>query len=139
MAKAKGGRPNNDESVSGYFRKVFQENPKLLKSRSNAEVLERWLKDHPGTTEVPKNVKQSLSNVKSIVRGKRRRRLRREDAERPAGEAPPTRRASKGLEEIETMIDDTMSLAKALDRDGLSEVIQLLRQARNAVVWKQGE
>lgn len=139
MAKAKGGRPNNDESVSGYFRKVFQENPKLLKSRSNAEVLERWLKDHPGATEVPKSVKQSLSNVKSIVRGKRRRRLRREDSERPATAASPSRRPLKGLEQIEALIDDTMSLAKALDRDDLSDVIQLLRQARNAVVWKQGE
>ena len=31
------------ETVSGYFRKVFAENPKLLHSRSNSELLKRWL------------------------------------------------------------------------------------------------
>jgi hypothetical protein len=36
------------ESVSAYFRKSFDENPKLLKGRSNDELLKRWLADHPG-------------------------------------------------------------------------------------------
>jgi len=31
----------NSESIAGYFRKVFAETPKLLKTRSNAELLER--------------------------------------------------------------------------------------------------
>jgi hypothetical protein len=32
-----------EESIAGYFRKVFRENPKLLRSRSNEELLRRWL------------------------------------------------------------------------------------------------
>jgi hypothetical protein len=30
-------------------------------------------------------------------------------------------------------------LAKHLDREGLGEVIRLLRRARNEVVWKMGQ
>ena len=53
------GRPGG-ETVSGYFRRVFGENPKWLTTRSNDEVLARWLKDHPGETKVPEKVKQGL-------------------------------------------------------------------------------
>src|SRR5580700_4939572 len=63
-------------SIQGYFRAIFQENPKLLKKRSNDELYERWLKDHPGEKEVPANVRQSLSNLKSILR--HRRKVRRQ-------------------------------------------------------------
>jgi hypothetical protein len=31
------------ETVSGYFRKVFSENPSLLEGRSNQEPLDCWL------------------------------------------------------------------------------------------------
>ena len=41
------GQPEG-ETISGYFRQVFKENPKWLEGRSNDEVLARWLKDHPG-------------------------------------------------------------------------------------------
>jgi hypothetical protein len=128
-----------EESISGYFRDVFKENPKLLKTRSNADVLQRWLSDHPGVKAVPHNVKVGLMNVKSRLRSNRRRRIRREDAERPAGAAAPARRPPRGLERIEEMIDDTMSAAKTHDREGLQHVIELLRRARNVVVWKQGQ
>src|ERR1700682_326952 len=78
MAKKKAPNEKTDgqegESVMGYFRRLFQENPKLLKSKSNAEIFGRWIKDHPGEKEVPKKVKQSLSNTKSILRSKSRRR-----------------------------------------------------------------
>src|SRR4051794_17568350 len=50
------------ESVAGYFRKVFEENPKLLKQRSNDELFRRWLEDHPGHEEVPQAVKVGLQN-----------------------------------------------------------------------------
>src|ERR1700726_49698 len=60
--------PPGGETVSGYFRRVFGENPKWLATRSNDEVLARWLKDHPGETEVPEKVRQNLSNVKSVLR-----------------------------------------------------------------------
>jgi hypothetical protein len=46
------------ETVSGYFRRIFKENPRLLKERSNDELLKRWLADHPGHKEVPQTVKK---------------------------------------------------------------------------------
>src|SRR5262245_23917463 len=67
---------SDGQSVQGYFRKIFDEDPKLLKKRSNDELYERWLKDHPGETEVPLRVKQGLSNLKSVMRNRRRRRKR---------------------------------------------------------------
>src|SRR5437870_3248939 len=94
-----GGRRNSDggETTSGYFRRLFSENPKLLNAGSNTETLDRWLKDHPGYKTAPNNVKANLANIKSVVRKERRRRGRREDAElavQPnAGAATPVRRS----------------------------------------------
>jgi predicted SnoaL-like aldol condensation-catalyzing enzyme len=53
------------ETTAGYFRKIFEENPKLLNERSNKKLLKRWLADHTGQTEVPKSVKANLANLKS--------------------------------------------------------------------------
>src|ERR1700719_3026126 len=72
------------ENISGYFRKVFGENPKWLEGRSNDEVLARWLKDHPGEKEVPKRGKQNLSNVKSNLR-----KAERKEPGTPKQESPP--------------------------------------------------
>src|SRR6516162_8493163 len=47
--------PAEAETTSGYFRRVFKENPTLLGSHSNAELFNHWLADHPGHAEVPKN------------------------------------------------------------------------------------
>src|SRR5947209_125454 len=77
------------ETTSGYFRKFFAENPKMLKKRSNAAVLEKWLADQPGKKEVPESVKQSLSNIKSILRSKKRKR-RKAKAEASAIASVPT-------------------------------------------------
>jgi hypothetical protein len=145
MAKAKGDgqpKPNGGESVSGYFRKVFEESPKLLKTRSNDEVLQRWLKDHPGEKEVSAQVRNSLMNVKSLLRKKGRKRVRRqeEEQERATGvKAAPRTKVANALEELEEHIDDCLTVAKLLDREGLDHVIRLLRQARNEVVWKIGQ
>ncbi len=147
MAKAK----KNGESVSGYFRKVFAENPKLLSGRSNKELLERWLKDHPGETDVPQKVRANLSNVKSLLRQQARKGGRPKKAA-AAGEptgaqmaehsAPKPAAASQApplpLEQLEEQIDDCLSLAKSLDRDRLRHVISMLRHTRNLVVWEQG-
>jgi hypothetical protein len=151
MAKAKG--KGNEETVSGYFRKVFQENPKLLSGRSNKVLLERWLADHPGEKEVPQRVRANLSNIKSVLRQKARRGGRpKKTAETPMVEhsAPKKAPASNGqadtgeqtvspLEQLEEQIDDCLSLAKSLDRHGLSHVISMLRHARNLVVWQHGK
>jgi hypothetical protein len=50
---------------------------------------------------------------------------------------PP--RPSHRLEALEEQIDDCLSHAKHRDREGLQEVIRLLRRARNEVVWKMGQ
>src|SRR5882762_6570294 len=62
------------EGIATYFRPIFNANPKLLKTRSNKELLERWLSDHPGHKEVPNNVKTGLANVKSVLRKAMRKR-----------------------------------------------------------------
>src|SRR6187200_1745375 len=124
MAKQKGGsKPSNgtqngegEETVSGYFRRVFAEEPKLLDTRSNDELLARWLKDHPGQTEVPERVRQNLSNIKSVLRkGARKRGKQKQQRAEAAGTPPkvldprPTLDALAGLEE---QIDDALTLAK---------------------------
>jgi hypothetical protein len=143
-ANAKAPPPKNEETIAGYFRKVFRENPNLLRGRSNEELLRRWLADHPGEKEVPNRVKQSLSNIKSVLRKKRRKRKAKGQAAQAMTTAPkPTEGASKkavrSLEPLEEQIDDCLSLAKHLDREGLDSAIKLLRRARNEVVWKLGQ
>jgi hypothetical protein len=133
------------ESVSGYFRPIFKANPKLLKGRSNQELLQRWLDDHPGEKEVPTRVKNILSNLKSVLRKKLRQKKgkgmkpEQPTVTAPAVEARPPKTALRGLETLEEQIDDCMTLAKDLDREALASVVQLLRRARNAVVWQQGQ
>jgi hypothetical protein len=136
-------RADKGESIQGYFRPIFQENPKLLKQRSNAALYERWLKDHPGEKEVPERVRQSLSNLKLVLRAKhkRRGRLRKQalDAAIPGAVKPPARKAM-GLEHLELQIDEALVTARALDAEGLDEVIRMLRTARNRVIVKvEGE
>lgn len=135
---------DGEETVAGYFRKVFAESPGLLKGKSNDALLQRWLADHPGETEAPKSVKSGLANIKSVLRKKGRREdrrtARREAARGPGHEARglvPGR--GNQLERLEENIDDCLTLARLLDRDGLSRVIALLRAARNEVVWKMGQ
>src|SRR4249920_3039291 len=127
------------ETVAGYFRRVFAENPMWIDSRSNDQLFVRWLKDHPGQTEVPEKVRQNLSNIKSTQRKQSRERPMREKphAANHIAESPP--KYVRGLDRLEEQIDECLTLAKNLDREGLDRVIALLRRARNEVVWKMGE
>jgi len=134
------------ENVSGYFKPILIDNPTLLKSKSNQELLNRWLADHPEETEVPDRIKAILSNIKSVLRKKLRKKPGRKKMEEQVVEtvvvleaAEPVSAADLGLERLEEQIDDSLSFAKNLDRDGLDGVISLLRRARNAVVWKLGQ
>jgi hypothetical protein len=131
------------ETVSGYFRKLFEQNPKWLAERSNQALLDRWLRDHPGQQEVPEPVKQNLANVKSVLRKKLREKSGGAGrASQPAAAASPAEAPRQGvrrLESLEEQIDECLVLAKELDREGLASVIALLRRARNEVVWKMGE
>jgi hypothetical protein len=144
MAKSK---ESKEETVAGYFRKVFAENPKWLHGRSNDALLKRWLDDHPGHSEVPKQVKANLQNIKSVLRKKARKKGGRpKKSAAPAGALVVAVEATQmndvvvinPLEPLEEMIDECLSMAKSLDREGLYRVISLLRQARNLVVWEQG-
>ena len=132
------------ETTAGYFRKVFGEHPEWLAGPSNADVFARWLQDHPGHAEVPEKIKQNLFNIKSILRKQGRKKPRRKKKEGQAGEvttitvAAPRKRVH-GLESLELAIDDCLTRARQMDKEGLADVIGLLRQARNAVVWMLGE
>jgi hypothetical protein len=130
---------NGAENVSGYFRAILKENPKLLKSRSNEELLKRWMSDHPKEKEVPARVKQGLANVKSVLRSKRRGRKRKADPEQGAVAMLEKGQPSHRLETLEEHIDDALTMARSLDRQALESVIAALRRARNEVVWKMGQ
>jgi hypothetical protein len=135
---------SNGESIAGYFRKIFAETPKLLKTRSNEKLLKRWLADHPDEKKVPDSVKSSLSNIKSVLRSKKRKRRKANAAAAAEIAAGPVAVAVKKpktmvLETLEERIDDCLTDARNLDKDGLEEVIRLLRKARNGVVWKLGQ
>ena len=139
----KPGGETQGETIAGYFRRLFQANPRLLNTRSNEELLNRWLADHPGATEVPRSVKVGLQNVKGILRSKGRRR-RAAESSAAGAIAAVSRRAQPGvhqnnLETLEERIDDILMLARGLDEDGLQDVISLLRRARNEVVWRMGQ
>ena len=138
-APAAGPKAAEGETVSGYLRRVFKEYPRLLGTRSNDEILGRWLQDHPGHKEVPERVRQILSNVKSVLRTKRRKK--RSGGKAPAAEASPARPkpASHRLEALEEKIDGCLADARALDEQGLAAAVGHLRRARNEVVWKLGE
>jgi len=135
------------ENISGYFRKLFEQNRAWLESRSNDDVLAQWLKDHPDQKTVPERVKQNLSNVKSVMRQKLRSKAGRKKGSRPAQAASVTaapitetpRKTIRGLDTLEEQIDDCLTFARSLDRVGLANIIVLLRRARNEVVWKLGE
>ena len=140
------GQPEG-ETVSGYFRKVFKENPAWLKERSNDKLLQKWLADHPGEKAVPATVKSNLSNIKSVLRSKKRKKVARvAQASQPAATpATPQARVARvptggsKLEALELQIDECLIAARHLDREGLHDVIAMLRRARNAVVWKIGQ
>jgi hypothetical protein len=136
-----GGKPEPEgESMAGYFKNVFAEDRRLLDSRSNDELLERWLRDHPGQQAELPRVRANLANIKSVLRRKRRRRRGAQPVAAVPGATPaPVKIATRGLESLEERIDDCLSQAKGLDREGLANIIHLLRRARNEVVWKMGQ
>jgi hypothetical protein len=133
------------ESVAGYFRKAFKENPAWLKERSNDKLLQKWLADHPGAPDAPPSVKKGLGKIKSILRSKKRKKVARlATASQPASQQPQAKvaRVATGgskLEALELQIDECLISARHLDKEGLHEVIAMLRKARNGVVWKIGQ
>ena len=125
------------DNVSGYFRRILEERRDLLKGRSNDELYKMWLKDHPGVKEVPLNVKQGLSNVKSNMRHKKKGK-QRAAAAMANGVAPKARVPAAVLERLEVDIDNCLSYARSFGEEALKDVARELRKARNAVVRSQG-
>lgn len=68
---------SSTDNISAYWKEKFQQHPKYLHQRSNEELYQMYLEDHSGETEVPVNFKQGLSNVKSQLRGKRDKPVKR--------------------------------------------------------------
>ena len=154
------GKPNSSgtgagvkaEGVAPYFRKIFNTHRKLLRTRSNEQVLKMWEEDHPQYNGIPDNVKTGLANVKSVMRSKLHKRGGRPPASAAASPQGTTTAVAKphttpllstdaadsGLEKLEIMIDECMTFAHELDIKGLDNVIHALRIARRKVVWKLG-
>jgi hypothetical protein len=141
MPKAPAATKQPPETLTGYFRRILNENPKLLKSRSNDQAISSWQADHPGQ-EFTSKVRAGFMNAKSALRHKKRKRKGKQ-AEQPHGEAvhelPKPVNRPHGLEKLEEQIDDCLTSARLLDREGLEAVIHHLRRARNEVVWKIGQ
>src|SRR5437016_2659741 len=117
---AKRGRKK--KTVSGYFRKVFAERPEWLAETSNDVILARYREDHnlaPDAKLNPK-IKQNLANVKSLLRHKDRdtaggaEKSKARIAAVAAMHSPRSavRGANSGLETLEEMIDDCLTMAK---------------------------
>lgn len=123
------------ESASSYsyFKQLFIDEPSLLKVKSNQALLARYRSDH-GLAEdaaVEKKVMNNLANLKSVMKSRSRKAAKR------AG--TPVVKSGNKLEALEIAIDHCLTQARVLDPEGLKEVIQHLRAARNKVVWKLGE
>lgn len=132
-------RKRRKTSISGYFKAIFAEQPRLLWERSNEALYQQWLADHPGQKEVPLRVKQGLSNVKSVLRSKGGPKQSEKALHLANGAShSPRRLPVTVLEKLELQIDECLSLARSANAEALSEVASDLRKARNAVVWKQG-
>ena len=133
MAKRKHKRG----SIAGYFRQVFEAQPEWLKEKSNDPILAKYRIDHGLAADalVDKRVKSNLANLKSVLRKKSRRKSKAA----AGGAVVASTRSGHRLENLEEMIDDCLTLAKNLGRDTLEHIINLLRRARNEVVWKIGE
>jgi hypothetical protein len=146
-------RKSKEGSVSGYFRGVFADRPEWLGEKSNDAILARYREDHniaPGG-EIDKKIKQNLANLKSVLRKQgRKKKLGRPKkihatasgfgATAVAVAPAAVKKTPMGkLDTLEEAIDDCLTAAKSLDREGLHDIIVLLRRARNAVVWKIGQ
>src|ERR1700736_6658304 len=111
-------------SISAYFKEIFVERPDLLDTRSNEELYARWLGDNPGHKEVPLNIKQGLSNIKSTLRNKPKKRGR--PSKRLAasnGVVTKTAHVSAAvLEKLEFNIDECLMLARSAHSEALADV-----------------
>jgi len=139
MAKVKARRKRRGK-ISSFFRPIFEAEPALLDLASNADLIKRWTDANPRHTERDlKRVKQNLANLKSQMRKKNQDKGGK--GKKAAGAARATNAVHGGrptMGRLEEYIDECLTIAKTLDRTGLGDVIELLHEARNEVVWKMG-
>jgi hypothetical protein len=136
-------RKASGENLSAYFRGVFRDRPQWLHEKSNDLVLARYREDHNLALEgtIPEPVRNNLANIKSKLRKEARQGAGVTSArKRPETVMPAsTSLGSDPMDQLEEQIDECLTMAKNVDRDGLESIITLLRRARNAVVWKIGQ
>ena len=141
MAKTKG---RGGESISGYFRRLFESNPALLDHGKNDVILGQWQLDHPNQT-IDDRIKGNLANTKSIMRkkfGKVKRRHKRGKAAAIDGAEPKVHKVRSSiavLEKLEALIDECLSVARNQGSPGLDPSIKYLLAARRAVAWAMGK
>jgi hypothetical protein len=126
-------KSKESSSSYSYFKQLFLNDPSWLKVKSNQAILAKYRSDH-GLAEdaaVEKKVLNNLANLKSVMKSRSRK------AAKKAG--TPVVKSGNKLEALEIAIDHSLTQARVLDPEGLKEVIQHLRAARNKVVWKLGE
>lgn len=142
MAKTKGR--SNPESISGYFRQLFESNPDLLDHGKNDVIIAQWQTDHPGE-KVTDRIKGNLANTKSIMRNKFGKVKRRRKRGRPAAadgtmpSVPKVRTSIAALEKMESLIDECLGVARHQANPGLDPSIRHLLAARRAVAWQMGK
>src|SRR5687767_11802184 len=133
-------------STRGYFRMQYQKHPEWLQETNNDKIYEQWRKDNPDK-EITDSIKGNQANLKSTMRqaaglgGRRQKRRGKRSAEAVAvvGMNRPTMRISAAaLENLETMLDGCLALARQHEASGLEAVVKHLRLARNGVVVQQG-
>ena len=137
MARSRSRGADGAPSLMGEFRQIFLDNPKFLKARTNDQVAQMWLAKHPEYTELPKNAKSSMANVKSVLRSKKRRKKKAKAGDNSEVMASPKVKTNS-LVSLETQIDDCLIFAKNLGNAKLADVIKHLHSARNRVVWMLG-
>lgn len=120
-------------SSYSYFKDLFVKEPSLLKVRSNQDILARYRADHGLAEDAPlePKVMNNLANVKSTMNSHSRKAAKKSGV--------PVARPTSKLEVLEIAIDHCLTQARALDPEGLKEIISHLRAARNKVVLKIGE
>ncbi|MGF1578998.1 MAG: hypothetical protein ACFCD0_06510 [Gemmataceae bacterium] len=139
MAKASSG---TQQSPFAYFREKFKENPHLLEKKNNDEILGMYRNDHNlgPDDDIPKRVKDAMANTKSQER-KRLKEGGGATTGRGRGRGPgkprgPVSSSIRGLEKLEEQIDECLHTVRSMGREDMESVVQSLKQARNAVIWK---
>ena len=117
------GQPEG-ENVSGYFRKVFGENPKWLgrpEQRRGTGPLAQGPSGRDGGSQAGQAEplqREKQPPPRRAARNPADRRRRAGPPSRPPPLAAAPRKGVHGLESLEEQIDECMTLAKNLDREG---------------------